>query len=85
MLSGNPISFVEGANTQLPVTVANLPNPSGDANGGDFNAQIIWGNGQTTSGMVTAGSTNLQVAGSTSYAEEGTFPINTTVTGPNGT
>jgi len=65
--------------------VATFSNPSGDANGGDFNAQIIWGNGQTTPGMVTAGSTNLQVAGSMSYAEEGTFPISTTVTGPNGT
>jgi hypothetical protein len=47
---------------------------------GDFSATIDWGDGTTTSGVITQVSGNasgvmFQVAGSHTYAEEGSFPI----------
>jgi hypothetical protein len=61
-----------------------------DANTGapasDFTANITWGDGATTSGTVTGSGGSFSVAGSHSYAEEGSYPvaINVTDAGGNG-
>ena len=53
----------------------------------DFTARITWGDGQTSSGTVTADSTvsgQFDVVGSNVYAREGAYPVNVTISEDSG-
>ncbi len=62
-------------------TVATLTDTGGLEPGSDYKAEIDWGDGQTSSGMVTA---TGNVAGTTTYATAGTYAVEVTVTDDGG-
>jgi hypothetical protein len=45
-----------------------------------YTATIVWGDGTSSTGTVTRPGSTFQIAGTHTYAEEGTYPINLTVT-----
>jgi streptogramin lyase len=81
--SGNNINAVEGQlfNGQ----VASFSDPQTIGQAGQYSAIIAWGDGTTSSGVITyiGGSTVFTVSGSHTYAEEGVYPAKVTVAGPN--
>jgi PKD repeat protein len=46
----------------------------------DFTASIDWGDGTTTTGTITGGAGKFTVSGTHSYADEGSFTVQTTLT-----
>jgi RHS repeat-associated protein len=79
-LSGTSLKLTEGTATASQVVAS-----FSDADGGpasSYTASITWGDGQTSTGTVAAGSMASQftVSAAHTYAEEGTFAITVTVT-----
>jgi streptogramin lyase len=81
--AGNSISPVEGQ--LFTGQVASFSDPQTTGNVGAYSATINWGDSSTSMGTITyLGGTNFSVAGSHTYAEEGTYGVTVFVTGPNG-
>jgi hypothetical protein len=73
------VSATEGASTGT-ATVATFTDANPNATLGDFTAMINWGDGNTTSGAITAlGTGRFAVTGANTYAEEGPYTINVTI------
>ncbi|HEV2413810.1 MAG TPA: hypothetical protein VGX27_03315 [Candidatus Dormibacteraeota bacterium] len=75
--TGKSVSAVEGAGANL--AVATFTDPDSAATAAGYAATISWGDGTTSSGVIT-GTTSFAVAGSHIYAEEGNYSISTTIT-----
>ena len=75
--AGKSVSAVEGAGANL--TVATFTDPDSAATAAGYAATISWGDGTSSSGVIT-GTASFAVAGSHIYAEEGSYAISTTVT-----
>jgi hypothetical protein len=74
--SGTTVTATEGA--QFTGTVGTFT----DAGGGrlsDYTAQIVWGDGSTTSGTVSGANGGYTVSGVHAYAEDGAYSIRFTV------
>ncbi len=73
-LTASPVNFSAVSGTQFsgPVATFTDANPNGTAS--DFSATIVWGDGTSSSGTVTAGKTGgFVVSGSHTYAATGGF------------
>ena len=66
------------------MTVATFTDANPNATVGDFTATINWGDGHTTTGAVTEKNGVFSVAGSNTYAEDGSDPITVTITDKGG-
>ena len=83
VILGHLASAVEGQT--FSGTVATFTTNDATAMAGWFSASINWGDGNTTTGLVSAnGSGGFDVAGSHLYSEEGPYTIQVTVSGPAG-
>jgi hypothetical protein len=76
-LTANPVTATEGRDTGLVVVATFTDGGSPDA-ATAYRATIAWGDGTTTAGTVLGGGGSYVVAGSHTYADEGSFT--TTVT-----
>jgi phospholipase C len=77
-VTGQALAAVEG----LPFsgTVATFVDPSNDSTAGNYTATITWGNGQGTTGTITAdGGGAYTVTSTFTYAEEGNYTVAVTV------
>ncbi len=73
------VSATEGVAFSF-VTVATFTDADPNAMATDYTATIVWGDGSTSAGTVSAnGSGGFAVSGSHTYAEEGTFPVAVTI------
>ena len=81
--NGSPISATEGSST-VTVTVATFTDANPSATVGDFTATIDWGDGHTSTGTVTEKNGVFSVAGSNTYAEDGSDKITVTITDKGG-
>jgi N-acetylneuraminic acid mutarotase len=79
-LTGAPATATEGQ--AFTGTVATFTDANPAAQAGDFQATIDWGGGQTSDGTVAYDDANhvFTVTGSTTFAEEGSYPVSVTVT-----
>ncbi len=80
--AGSPQTYAvaEGAGTGMQV-VAQFGDPGTDGTAADYSATIAWGDGTTSTGAVSLVSgTTFKIAGSHAYAEEGSFPVQVTIT-----
>ena len=75
-----PVTGSEG----FPVTGQIATFLSSDVQGSSPTASISWGDGHTTTGIVVMDGTNFAVDGSNTYAVNGTYPVNVTVSGTDG-
>jgi hypothetical protein len=71
------VSAVEG--TPFNSAVATFTDPGGPERLSDYSATIAWGDGTTAAGRVAFAGGVFTVAGSHTYAEEGSFPVSVTV------
>lgn len=78
--TGVPVSATQGG-ALTNVTVASFTDANTKATVADFNATINWGDGQTTTGTIVAGSAagSFLVQGSHTYNTHGSLPINVTI------
>src|SRR5207302_122290 len=68
----------EGISTT--VTVASFTDDNVNAPASDFRATIDWGDGHSTSGLIAAlGGGHFTVSGANTYAEEGQYTINVSI------
>jgi hypothetical protein len=74
---GTNISVSEGK----PFTgaVATFTDPDTFATAAEYSATIVWGDGGSSAGTITGGSGTFSVAGSHTYAEEGTRQVTVTI------
>lgn len=82
-----PTSLLGGGTDNAPVsgTVATFTDANPAAAAADFTASIAWGDGSTSAGTVSGSAGGpFSVAGSHSYAEDGTYPISVTITDDGG-
>lgn len=75
--AGTSISAVEGAGVSATVATFTDPDPSATASG--YAATVSWGDGNSSSGVIT-GATSFAVAASHVYAEEGNYSISVAIT-----
>jgi uncharacterized protein (TIGR03118 family) len=64
--------------------VATLTDGDGNTSAAAYSATIVWGDGATTSGTVTATGSSFGIAGTHTYAQTGTFPLSIAVTDNDG-
>jgi hypothetical protein len=75
---GLTVAAVEGvASGTQPV--ATFTDPGGAEALGDYSATIDWGDGTTSAGPISRSGTTFTVSGGHTYAEEGNYPITTTI------
>jgi hypothetical protein len=75
---GSSVSSTEGAVVSGVMATFTDADPNGVL--GDYTAMISWGDGQTSSGSITAGAEGgFQVSGSHTYAEEGNYTVSVTI------
>src|SRR5439155_6567463 len=74
---GRNITAAEGSTSSVQ-TVATFVDPNG-AGSATYSADIDWGDGNTSTGTITANGATFTVAGSHKYTEEGSFSVVTTV------
>ncbi|HEX7449362.1 MAG TPA: TIGR03118 family protein [Pirellulales bacterium] len=79
-LSGSPVTLnlTEGAAFAGAVAAISDANPNGSIN--ELSATIDWGDGATASGTIVSGSGGLEVMGSHTYSEGGTYHPQVTIT-----
>jgi hypothetical protein len=80
--AGATIASTEGLSFAGTVASFSDANPNGAA--GEFAATIAWGDGQISTGTITASSGGFAVTGTHAYAEEGTNVIAVTITDTGG-
>ncbi len=72
--SGQTVTPVEGAS--FTATVATFTDPIPNNPVSDYTATIQWGNGDSSTGVITAnGNGSFNVTGTYTYAEEGTYAV----------
>jgi hypothetical protein len=77
--SGAPLTEREGAT--FSATVATFTDPDAGATAQDYAATINWGDGSSTdTGSISGGTGSFSVAGTHSYAEEGSYAVQVTIT-----
>ncbi|WP_426442478.1 DUF4347 domain-containing protein [Bradyrhizobium genosp. P] len=76
--TGKNVSATEGLSTGS-VTVATFTDGNSGNNSGDFTATINWGDGNSSTGTISYTNGVYSVAGSHTYAEEGSDPINVVI------
>ena len=74
--TGKSLSAVEGAGAN--VTVATFTDPDSTATAAGYAATISWGDGTSSSGVIT-GAASFTIAGSHIYGEEGNYSISATI------
>ncbi|HET6881721.1 MAG TPA: TIGR03118 family protein [Pirellulales bacterium] len=77
-LTLTPIAVNGSERTSLSVPVASFTQPGSSAGAGSYTATIAWGDGTTSPGTVTAGASGFSVAGTHTYADEGTYSLSIT-------
>jgi streptogramin lyase len=83
MASAEPVSSVAGSSFMGLVATFVPENPGGPAS--NYSAAISWGDGSTTSGIVTADpSRGFNVSSAHTYAKSGRQPLTVTIRGPGG-
>jgi hypothetical protein len=81
--NGVPLSATEGASLSGVVATFTDANPNGSP--ADFQATISWGDGQTSAGTISVGSTGgFTVSGTHAFAEEGTYSLGVQITDTGG-
>ncbi len=81
--AGHNVSGVIGES--LTAAVAHISDANPGASASDFSAQIVWGDGASTTGTVTAAAGGgFDVNGTHAFANTGSYSINTTVTDKGG-
>jgi hypothetical protein len=82
VVSALPITSQEGS----PFTggVATFTDPGGAETAGNYTASIDWGDGSTSSGMITLSSSTFTVSGSHTYREQSNATLRVTVTDDGG-
>jgi uncharacterized protein (TIGR03118 family) len=75
--TGTTLSAVEGQNVSGTVGTFHDIYTANTAD--DFSAQVVWGDGQTSSGNVTGSSGDYTVSGAHVYADEGTYTAHVTL------
>ena len=78
-LAGTGVDFSRAPGIPFSGTVANFTDTNHANVAGDFTATIVWGDGNTTAGVVTGGSGAFAVSGSHTYAFPGVFTVTTTL------
>ncbi|HEY1591106.1 MAG TPA: hypothetical protein VGF81_04890 [Solirubrobacteraceae bacterium] len=76
--SGTPVSATEGQ--AFSGNVATFTDPDTSATASEYSATIDWGDGTTSTGTISGSGGSFTVAGSHTYAEEGSYTIKTTIT-----
>jgi len=79
--TGVDVHAAEGTSFSGPVATISDNDQSHVAS--DFSATIDWGDGSTSSGMITGSAGQFTVTGSHTYADEGFFPVNVQIFPPN--
>lgn len=74
---GQNLSGVEGA--EVNGTVATFTDPDTSATAGEYAATIEWGDGSSSAGTVSGSGGSFSVAGSHTYADEGSYAIKVTI------
>jgi uncharacterized protein (TIGR03118 family) len=69
----------------LAVKVATFDQPGANATAGDYTATIVWGDGATSPGSITADGARYDVSGTHTYADEGHDKFSVTVNRNGGT
>jgi hypothetical protein len=74
---GATATFVTGVQPGTPVPIGSFLDSNPNAVPGNFTATITWGNGQSSSGVVTASTTTglFVVSGTNLYTNTGIYPI----------
>jgi uncharacterized protein (TIGR03118 family) len=86
VLTITPVSFVALAGQTFTQAVATVSDANTAATAANFTATIDWGDGLTSSGMVSGDHGNITIVGSHAYADEGTFsPVIAVADRPPGT
>jgi len=78
---GTTATFFAGVQPGAPVVIGSFLDSNPTAVPGNFTATIKWGNGQTSSGVVTASTTTglFVVSGTNLYTNTGIYPISISV------
>ncbi len=78
---GTTATFFAGVQPSAPVVIGSFLDSNPNAVPGNFTATITWGNGQTSSGVVTASTTTglFVVSGTNLYTNTGIYPISISV------
>jgi hypothetical protein len=71
------VSATEG--TPFTSAVATFTDPDPGATAGDFSATITWGDGNVSTGTISANGTGFTVTGCNTYVESGNFTVNVTI------
>jgi PKD repeat protein len=75
---GFQVTATEGMGSGLQ-TVATFTDPGGAEAPADYSATIAWGDGTSSAGVITLSNGVFTVQGDHTYAEEGSYPVTTTV------
>src|SRR5262249_36977708 len=81
------LDFVAEARVSFNSVVATILTGASDDHAADFSALIDWGDGHTSTGLVTkdpAGDGKLRVLGSSTYTQTGTYPVRIEINARNG-
>ena len=79
-LTATALTAAAKEGVQFSGVLATFTDADPNAAAGDYTAQILWGDGATDSGAISAGASGgFQVTGSHAYAEEGTQAITVTI------
>jgi phospholipase C len=77
--SGAAVTATEAAT--FSGSVATFTDPTNDSTASDYTANIIWGDGQTSAGVISStGSGTFTVSGTNNYADEGSYNVVITIT-----
>src|SRR5262249_32655555 len=68
----------EGSDSGMQ-TVATFTDPGGPEPLGDYSADINWGDGRSSTGVITLSGTVFTIKGSHTYSEEGSYIITVTI------
>jgi hypothetical protein len=78
-LTPNPATITTTEGTSFSGTVATFTDSNTTNVGSDFTATITWGDGTTSTGIVTGGGGLLTVIGTHTYSDEGSFTVTVSI------
>ncbi len=80
-------NLVDGAlaGSAATLTVATFTDPNGYDAAGSYTATITWGDGQSDAGVIDGADGEFRVTGSHTYAADGTYTVNVTMSDADGT
>jgi len=82
--AASPLTLTVTEGASMSATVATFTDQYTGNTPADFTAQIVWGDGSTTTGTVSGSGANYTVSGSHAYAEEGTYTAQATLSDDDG-